>query len=309
MNILFKFSNSTASLRLCAKYSCFVLLLCASFARPAFAASCEAVVVKSADLKPYRDAARGVRDSCSCFVRETMLREGESADKLLGDADAVVAIGTAAFRKAAAIRTRPVVHALAMPSEADRLTWPNVSGVGMDPSPDEVVAALAETFPGAKRIGLLYDPRNTKAFVNEATRAARSAGLELVALELHAPSDFGLLVGALRDRIDVFWMLPDPTVVTDETVGYLLRFSFEHNLPVFSFSRKYVEMGAVAALDASPYDMGVQAGELVNALVKGRKGPVRVSARAAQLTINRKVADKMGVRLGAEALKRGRTIE
>ena len=56
----------------------------------------------------------------------------------------------------------------------------------------------------------------------------------------------------MQGKIDILWMLPDATVVTDETVELLLRFSFQHDVPMFSFSKKYVEVGAVASLDVDP---------------------------------------------------------
>jgi putative tryptophan/tyrosine transport system substrate-binding protein len=121
--------------------------------------------------------------------------------------------------------------------------------------------------------------------------------------------DVPRLVGEMQNKIDVLWMLPDPTVITTAMVDYLLQFSFQHNVPIFSFADKYVEMGAVASLVADPYAMGIQAGEIVNRLSAGRKDAVRVYARTPPLTINTKVAAKMGLTIRDEILKRANKIE
>ncbi|MGE5174657.1 MAG: ABC transporter substrate-binding protein, partial [Betaproteobacteria bacterium] len=142
------------------------------------------------------------------------------------------------------------------------------------------------------------------AFVREAARAARAAGIELVDKRVRDPRKIPGLLDEMSDKIDIFWMVPDSTVVTAETVDYLLRFSFDHNVPVFSFSKKYVEMGAVAALDVDPYDMGVQAAEIVNASLTNGNSAVREFARTSHLTINKNVAAKMGLAIRDEINKK-----
>lgn len=287
----------------------FAAALSASASFPAPAHSCNVVVVKSADLKPYEEVLRGFKDACDCEIWEVTLRGDEKSGKLFNDPpDAVFAIGTSAFKKVKTMKAPPVVYAMVMPSEAAEPN-PNLSGVSMDISPQAYLAAMKEVFPSAKRIGLLYDPRYTKAFVRDAVKAAGAAGVELVVKEANAPNEIEALLNAMRGRIDVFWMLPDPTVVTNETVDALLHFSFEHSVPLFSFSRKYTELGAVASLEVDPYDMGAQAGELVNTLTTNRKDAIRVYARGARLLINMKVSNKMGIRIRDEVSRKGKKIE
>ncbi len=167
---------------------------------------------------------------------------------------------------------------------------------------------MHDIFPGKKRIGVIYDPRNTGAFFEDAVKAARAAGLELISQQIHDPSRLPAALSAMQDRIDIFWMLPDPSVVTTENVDLLLRFSFQRAVPIFTFSRKYVDMGAVASLDLDPYDIGVQVGELANRLKTG-SGSVREYARTSLLTVNRNVAAKMGLAITDETMRRVKGID
>lgn len=273
---------------------------------PGSANSFEVTVVKNADLKPYDDVLRGVKDACGCRVSEVRLSDEEGSQKILqsGSPDALVVIGTTVFKKTRTIRHLPLIYTMVMPSEAMHAEQPNISGVNMDISPASHLDTIQQVFPGVKRIGLLYDPRQTGAFVEEAARHADASGIVLVARVVNDTARIPVFLEEMRHKIDVFWMIPDITVVTAESVKYLLNFSFRHSLPVFSFSKKYVEMGAIASLDIDPYDMGVQAGEIVKKISEGRTESVRVYARSPHLTINKKVAEKMGVSIRDHAARR-----
>jgi putative tryptophan/tyrosine transport system substrate-binding protein len=261
-------------------------------------------------LKPYQEVLRGIRDSCDCTVRELKLQEDEGVEKILKKPpDAVIAIGMSAFKKVREIQSLPVIYTMVIPSETAGPLSQNISGVSMDSDPVETIAAMREVFPKAKRIGVLYDPRYTAAFVAVAAQSAAAAGVELIVKQGHDQRDIPRLVNEMRNKIDVLWMLPDPTVVTPAMVEYLLQFSFQYNVPIFSFADKYIEMGAVAALVVDPHALGVQAGEIVKTLSSGRKSAIRVYARTPRLTINTKVAAKMGLKISDEILRKVEAIE
>lgn len=287
------------------KHSRIVAIIIALAVLPAFSALCPAqaeargvIVVKSVDLKPYQEVLRGFKDTCGCPVGEMQIRDREDREKiLLRSPDAIVAIGTSVFKQVRDIKDIPVIYTMAMPSETSPSRQPNISGVSMDISPVAYLDAMRELFSRVKRIGILYDPQNTGAYVEDAAQAAKAAGIELVTKQVHDASKIPAALDELQGKIDVLWMLPDPAVATDETVELLLRFSFQHAVPVFSFAKKYVEMGAVASLDVDPYDMGVQAAEILSKVSAGRAGAIRVYARKSHLSINRNVAAKMGLKI------------
>jgi putative ABC transport system substrate-binding protein len=267
------------------------------------AGSQKIIVVKSADLKPYQDVLRGLQDDCGCDVQEVKFRDEEDRKNILNShPDAVVAIGTAAFKKIRTITELPVVYAMVIPSEVAPPLGPNISGVSMDISPETYLSTMTALFPKAKRIGLIYNPRYTAAFVEDAVKAARALRVELVTKQLRDPSQILGALSEMQSKIDVLWMVPDPTVVASEIVEYMLRFSFQNNVPIFTFSKKYVEMGAVASLDIDPYDMGVQAASIVNRMSAGQTTGSSVYARKSHLTVNKKMATKLGLAIKDEFL-------
>ena len=103
----------------------------------------------------------------------------------------------------------------------------------------------------------------------------------------------------MKEKIDVFWMLPDITVITPETVEFLLLFSFKNRIPLLAFSEKYLELGAFMSTGIDPFDMGAQAGEMANKILSGRqiKNVHQVLARKVVVSTNLMIAGKLGINL------------
>jgi putative ABC transport system substrate-binding protein len=196
-----------------------------------------------------------------------------------------------------------------MPSEIPSQLNSNISGVSIDISPETYFSTMTALFTKAKRIGIIYDPRNTAEFVGNAMKAANAAKIELVAKKVDDPSQIPAVVQEMQQKIDILWLIPDPTVVTNEIVDYLFRFSFQNNIPIFTFSKKYVEMGAVASLDIDPYDMGEQVASIVNRVLAGQSARSTVYARKSHLTINKKIATKLGITISEGLLNEVDKVE
>ncbi|MEW6108392.1 MAG: ABC transporter substrate binding protein [Nitrospirota bacterium] len=276
--------------------------------------SFEIVVLKSAEIRPYNEALEGFRTTCGCTVEEMLLSEnhGDIGMRIRAkNPDAIFAIGIDALRNVTAIKDTPVIYTMVPRSLPDNTGQRNISGISMFISPSRQFDTILELFPKTKRIGIVYDPVRTNALVNEAVNAARTKGIEMVVRKARGAYDVPALIDDMEDRIDVFWMLPDTTVINPETVNYMLLFSFRNKVPVFTFSKKYVEMGALAALDIVPFDMGAQAGEIIRKLLDDGKvkSPVRADARKTVLTINRKVARKLGIKIRDEIMNRAENVD
>jgi len=279
----------------------------------ALSSAYEVVAVKSADIKPYNDALRGFKTTCECSVRELDISEiGRSGilREINGTGpDAVLAIGLDAFRHLRSISNIPLVYTMVPYVDTDTLSE-NISGVSMEISVQTYINAIMDIFPSAHRIGLIYS-RKTESLAMETIRISGSKGIKIIAKLASTPAEVPSIIDGMKDRIDVFWMLPDTTVVTPETVNYMLLFSFQNKIPIFTFSKKYVEMGAVASLGINPFDLGSQAGEIMNRLLyeKDVKSPVRATARKTVLSINKKVAVKLGIMIRDEILRKADVID
>jgi len=284
---------------------CVLLLLCS----PAVSNASEILVIKSADIKPYNESLEGFRDSCDCSATEIARSDSWQQDlsKALAVSrpDAVLAIGVDALKTAQSVKDIPVIYLMVPYLPPFASSQKNISGVSMNISAEKYLDMMADVFPNAKRIGLIYDPENSGAIVKEALQIADEKHMEIIARKAYKPGEVPPIIDNMKNRIDILWMLPDTTIVNSAVFNYMLLFSFQNEVPVVTFTKKYVEMGALAGLTVVPFDMGAQAGELVKKLLKksSADSSIRVNARKAVLTINSKVARKMRIKIKSDNLK------
>jgi putative ABC transport system substrate-binding protein len=177
----------------------------------------------------------------------------------------------------------------------------NFTGIDMNIPPEKYLSMLEKLNLSKLKIGILYDPAKSGNIIKKIQQAARSRKIEIIAREVHHSKDVPELLAEMRDSCDIFWMLPDSTVVTPETVEFLLLFSQQNRKPVITFAGKYVETGAMLSLDIDGFDLGKQAGEMANRVLGGTavSDIHDTDARKSVMRINRKVAAKLGINLNS----------
>jgi putative ABC transport system substrate-binding protein len=113
-------------------------------------------------------------------------------------------------------------------------------------------------------------------------------------------------IKSMKGRIDAFWILPDTTVVTPQSMELLLLFSFENNLPTLAFSDKYVELGFLMALNIDASDIGRQAAEMAGKILKGTgmSAVPKAPPEKAVLFLNMNTARKLGLRMPEDLVRR-----
>jgi putative ABC transport system substrate-binding protein len=284
------------------------------FYNPAEAA-CEIAAVQSMRVAPYEEAFKGVQSVCKHKIKRLVISEQGGADvvKKIGKIrpDMVLAIGMDALLKVRNIQDIPVVYLMVLNPQSILFGQKNITGVSMNIPQEKQLLTLMEFLPDIKRIGLLYDSDKTGYLVKRAQDAAGKIGIILTAKDTHSPKDVPRLIEGMKGKIDAFWMLPDMTVITPETIEFILLFSFENRIPIVTFSKKYVELGALISIDMDAFDIGRQAGEMAKKILAGREvSNVRhVDARKASITINLKIAGKLGIHINEKALKKARIID
>lgn len=280
-------------------------------AAPALAAPPgEVAVICDQELAPYRALLASFTENCDCTVRVIPTREAaqpglEQRLKSTG-VRAVLAVGLEARVAAEGLRDLPVVLTM-VPQVAPWVeAQANRSGIELSLSPRQTLETLRRVFPWAKRIGLVFDPAQVGGYVREAQAPAAALNLKLETREIARPGELSRRLAELRGRVDVLWVLPDPTALQAENLTVLLLASFESRLPIYGFARKYVELGAIAAAQADFTALGDQAASMIRRVSSpsADAAPVRWEyARGAQLVLNQKVARKMGIVLDPAVLE------
>ena len=139
----------------------------------------------------------------------------------------------------------PIVYLMVLNPQSVLSGQANIRGISMQIPYQKQIRMFLNTLPGTRTVGLLYDPARTGYFVEQAKTFAESIGIEIIARKIHRAKDVPAGILDLKGKIDVFWMLPDLTVVTPETVEFMLLFSIENKLPLLTASGSHFTISCV----------------------------------------------------------------
>lgn len=276
------------------------------------ASAWEVLVVQNYQAKPYSEALRGFKSVCNARTSELLVSE-MNGDTLAREIrrrapDLILAVGMDALRKVRKIKEIPVVYCMVLDAESVLGDEKNITGVSMTIPPDKQLAALVKVLPNLKRVGLVYNPRKTGRIVERMRDAAERRGIRLTALKTESARELPGRLAALPAGLDAYWMLPDSTFTTPEAVESIILFSINNKVPIYTFSEKYLRMGAFMSLDLDTFDLGRQAGQMAEKVRTGtdiREIP-RSDAERGIPAVNRTVAGKLGIRLDGEFSRKHR---
>lgn len=271
-----------------------------------YASVTQVSVIMSQDLPVYQQAYEGFKGVYSGKIRVFNLKgDPDEADKVVmaikeDPPELILAIGLLATRVARENFTQiPVIFCMVY--DPVRLSVPgeNITGVSLETYPSETFVRIKDFFPKAKRIGVLFDPKKTGRTVSQAISAAHKLGLSLITEEVNSAKLVPYAFRSIQNKIDLLWLIPDSTVVTAESMDFILLKALENRIPVISFTDDMVRRGAVMAISPDYRGVGEQAGLLAAEVLKGKspgKIPVSFVSRIRTL-INPDAARKLGIEI------------
>jgi putative ABC transport system substrate-binding protein len=294
-------------------WACFVICL-SGLSLPAVASATEIVILKSADITAYNQAVESFRaalDSTWTITPYDMQGDVAKGRKLArkiraSNADLVLAVGIkAALVAKLEIVDIPILYSMVLDPQKNGLTAPNMAGIMLEVPIDRQFGTMRGMLPSVKRLGVLYDPEKTGDLVEEARRSARAQGFELITRQVRSEKDVPSALRSLIPQVEGLWLIPDSTVLTEESVNFLLSMTLEANLPVIGFSAELVRSGALASLYVNYEDVGRQAATLAKRLLGGQiKTPAVFTPERLRLAVNLKTAKFLGITIPPEVLNR-----
>ncbi len=294
----------------------FALLLWLGAAVPSPAdAAPEIAILKSSDLAAYNLAIEGFRTEAGTngiTFREYDLqgdleRGRKQARRLLAsDASIVMAVGIkAALAAKLEILDIPVIYCLVLDPDKYDLNAPNLSGISLDVPIQQQLSTMRMVLPKLKRIGVLFDPAKSERYVRTASAAAKQQGLELVARSVSSERELPPAIRTLLPTVDALWLIPDTTVLSDESLPFILQESLEANRPVFGFSPEFVKRGALLSLSVNYMEIGKQAARMSKQLLdRQATAPVRAVPEHFTLAVNLKTARFLGIEIPPDIERR-----
>ena len=272
------------------------LLLALTLSSMPAAWGADVLILQSSRTPAYDEALRGFRAACKSSGHTLVLSDYAEVDVLRIVKEErprlILAVGDKALAASRKVREVPLLSMLSLSLNLSKRFPDNVGGVAMAVAPGEYLKLFGAL--GAKRVGVLYDPKKTGLYLKRAAHEARELGFVLVAEPVLEARDLQSKLEKMKGEVDAFWMLPDSTVVTMVNVEALLLFSMSQNIPAVTFTGQYLKNGAAAALEIDPFDMGVQTGEVAASLLRGEARRVQViPPRKIRLERNESVLRKL----------------
>ena len=275
----------------------------------------EIAILKSSDLSAYNQAVEGFRSSATNdnftfreYDLEGDLERGRKLARRIRASDAalVLAVGVkAALAAKLEVLDVPVVYCLVLDPDKYDLSAPNVSGISLEVPPAQQFATMKTILPKLKRIGVLYDPTKTARLLQEATLVAKQQGIELLAQPISSEREIPPMLRTLLPIVDALWLVPDTTVLSEESLPFILQESLDANRSVFGFSSEFVKRGALLGLSVNYRDIGKQAARLSRRILDRQVvPPVKTVPEHFSLALNLKTARFLGLDIPPEIERR-----
>ncbi|MDO4795406.1 MAG: ABC transporter substrate-binding protein [Brachymonas sp.] len=243
---------------------------------------------------------------------------GQIARKFVGDkTDVIVAISTPSAQAAvAATKSTPIVFAAVTDPVAAKLvkSW-KASGTNVTGLSDRLPLApqidlLLKVKPGAKRVGFVYNPGeiNSVTVLKELKGELAKRGMTLVEAAAPRTVDIPSAAKSLVGKADLIYTTTDNNVVS--AYESMVRVAQEAKLPLVAADTGSVKRGATAALSVDYYDMGRQAGKMVDKILKGSQAGSLApeTSNKLALVVNPEAARKQGVTLSDALLKQAAEV-
>ncbi|MBA2253300.1 MAG: ABC transporter substrate-binding protein [Nitrospirales bacterium] len=287
------------------------LLSCAS---PSPLAAYDIAILKSSDIAAYNQAVSGLQaelgDTATLTVYdlEGDVTRGKKLARKIRASDTVLTIAVglkAALAAKVEIVDTPVIYCMVLDPEKYDLRAPNLTGISLRVPIERQFNTIHALVPTLKHLGVLYDSEKTAALVEEARRIAARLGLELIEHKVRSEKELPAAIRTLLPKVEGLWLVPDSTVLTEESIRFVLGVALDRNVPVIGFSSEFVRNGALASLSIQPEDIGRQAAIIAQKILKQSERPVLIVAPdRIRLSVNLKTAKYLGLTLPPDIIKR-----
>jgi putative ABC transport system substrate-binding protein len=256
------------------------------------------------------------------FIVEWRFAEGnyqfipQLAAELIAQKVDVIVLGTSAAVRPVqeATKTVPIIMAYSVDPVGnglvESLSHPGGNTTGLASSLDDTapkqIELMAEAVPGLKRIGVLHNPDNPhSAAIDSAGRAARTAGLALIAVKARAAADLELAFQTLvNERANGVIIFSDPFFIDHRR--RIAELGLRFRIPTMFSQREYIIDGGFMSYGEPLSEFFRRAAYYVDKILKGAMPadlPVEQPTRFL-LVINLKTAKALGLTVPPTLLTR-----
>ena len=281
---------------------CIALFLCA----PRLAHSAGIVVLTDSQVAQYRQVLQAAKEVAPSLVAVEQGVPTWQATLQAAAPEVILVVGSGAFNLLKGKQDVPIVYCMVLRNLTDEAK--GATGVTFEVSPATQLGYFKQLTPTRKRIGVIYEPAASGAFMAEANRAAAAQGLSLISRELTDPKQISAAAKDLVDKVDALWLLPDPKLISGEVFRFLLSLMTERKIPIYGFLENFTQAGALASVSADYVETGRQAARIASSIV-GKHGALPPPVPSpGSLSVNLKIAQQLGIEIPANVLEKARKV-
>jgi putative tryptophan/tyrosine transport system substrate-binding protein len=270
------------------------------------AAAPEIVILKSSEIAAYDDAVKGfiaTAPSGAIYTEHNLrgdLELGRNIAKKIRSSDVslVVAVGLkAALVAKSELADIPVVYMMILDPQKHQLNGANMTGTLLEIPVERQLKLLHTFLPNKHRLGILYDPSKTSSRIRDAEIQAGANEYHLQGFPVASEKEVPQQLRALLSSVDALWLMPDSTVLTDESIRFILESALAQHVPVIGFSPEFTRLGALLSLSVNYGEVGRETGLLAKRILDGERIlPLKpMPVERLKITVNLKTARFLGI--------------
>lgn len=275
------------------------------------------LIIQSMSIEPYNLAISGFNKVFSSKHKRIVLSEQKKINlrRVIKRErpDLIYTVGiNALYSIKNANHNIPVVSSMIPKNELQAVLNKNITGVSMEHSTETLISIICNVLPETKYIYILYSPEYMGPIFEEIRTIGKNKNIDVLGRAIYSPKDVLATLKNIRGDIknSVYLMLPDTGVINKVNIEAILLHSLENRIPIVTFSKKYLKLGAFMSISFDPYDIGMQAGEIAFAInekiTEGKKlgmlGQSPADARKAIITVNKTIIKKMNLKINGEPI-------
>jgi putative ABC transport system substrate-binding protein len=274
-------------------------------------AAMDIAILQSSDMAAYREAIAGLKATGPIgaiyteYDAQGDLELGKKLARKLraSNASLVVAVGLkAALAAKVEIEDVPIVYMMILDPLKHQLTAANMTGTLLEVPVDRQLKIMRTFLPALHQLGTLYDPVKTSSQVNHAVQQATASDFQLKGIPVESDKDVPQQLRTLLSEVEALWLMPDSTVLTNESVHFILESALARQIPVIGFSPEFTRLGALFSMSVNYGDAGRETGLLAKRILDGERllplNPVPIARL--KITVNLKTAKFLGITFSKE---------
>lgn len=242
-------------------------------------------IIKSQDLSTYNEIIEGFNTSSAVRLKDYKIEiyngEGniENIEKIVNNLknnvkpDLIITIGIqATFVTQQLVDNIPIIFCGVYNWDNFFSKKDNMSGIELSISPDLQILYLKMALQDLKKIAFIYNPDFSQEIINSfkdlEKRLSNSEDNRIEVIEKpirlsRRSQNISLrnlrrIVESLPDDINLLYLPPDPTIITQENFNFLVEYTKTNKIPLVCFNEELVKHGAFASLSPNYENIGSQ---------------------------------------------------